>query len=82
MQTIVSDAKEKFFNFEVQRDDDRYIISAQVQGNELTPDEYNAIQAFGQNNVSVIFNHSSLFIRAYVLRGSFKNSKINLQVFL
>ena len=82
MKGFVSDTKEKFLNFELQQDHDRYILSAQVQGDELSVDELNSIQAVSRNNVSVMFNNSKVFIKVFVLRGKLKNTAgINLKVF-
>jgi hypothetical protein len=68
----VSNAEEKLFNLEVQQDNSRYILSAQLQGNEIAVDELNSVLAVSHahvKNVSVIFENSKAYIRAIVLRG-------------
>jgi hypothetical protein len=81
MKSFVGDFKEKFSNFELQKDDDRYILSAQFQGQELVAEELSSILAVSRNNVSVIFNDSKLYIRAFVLRGHAKSSTTHSKVF-
>jgi hypothetical protein len=80
MKSFVSDFKEKFSNFELQKDDDRYIVSAQFEGTELTTDELCSIQSVSQNNVSVIFNDSKLYCKAFLARGSSKNLNRKMKV--
>jgi hypothetical protein len=69
------ESKERFVNFELQQDGDRYIVSARVQGNELAVDEMTSIQAVSKNVVSVVFNNSKVYIRAFVVRGDSKHNK-------
>ncbi len=82
MKSFVSDIenKERFLNIELLQDDNRYILLAQVQGNELSGDELSSIKAISRNNVSAIFNDSKVYVRTFVLRGSSKGKAVNPQV--
>eukprot|EP00291_Cryptomonas_curvata_P030574 CAMPEP_0172208590 /NCGR_PEP_ID=MMETSP1050-20130122/34565_1 /TAXON_ID=233186 /ORGANISM="Cryptomonas curvata, Strain CCAP979/52" /LENGTH=445 /DNA_ID=CAMNT_0012888215 /DNA_START=1008 /DNA_END=2342 /DNA_ORIENTATION=- len=77
MKSFVLEGKEKFYNFELMQDHDRYILSAQIQGNEIAENELNSIQVFSGNNVSVLSSNAKLYVRAFVLRGNANNTAIN-----
>ncbi len=73
IESAVSNAKDKLKNYELKQEHNRYIISVQVEGNELEADELGAIQALSSTHISkasVIIDNSKLYLRASVLRGS------------
>ena len=82
MKSFALNAKAKFVNFELQQEHHRYILSAQVQGNELAADELNSILAVSHthvSNVSVVFsNTSKVLIKATVLSGNPNNVEIKV----
>lgn len=82
MKSFALNAKAKFVNFKLQQEHHRYILSAQVQGNELAADELNSILAVSHthvSNVSVVFsNTSKVLIKATVLSGNPNNVEIKV----
>jgi hypothetical protein len=77
MKCFVSDDKERFSNFELEQDTESYILSAEVQGNQIAAHELTSM--FADKNVSVLFSNSKLYVRAILQRDNSQSTPLKVR---